>query len=715
MGRKATLKKAQEFYSSIKDNKFEKDFRTDTMEDIKYFTGEDQGWDEDGARAKLKAEGRPALTLSRITPVIRLMVGARPKTEARFIPVEDGDVETADTLNATKDHVEDINRWTFGEDDWFKGGVIMRRSVVELKPNYDKDVRGDVELKLHHNPFKFYLDPKSTEKDRSDMQEMIVEELSTPDEFKRMFPKAKEEIANLVDSVSSGQGEPGHDDNPADGYAGHARNDYYDRASKMLRVPYYWYKEHTKQTKIIDLAGQNEDGSPGVKIYDSPMTKEEAEVELEDMTDAGERFRVVSVNSARVKYMVFMYDTVLEEGANPWERPDGQRTLLAENFPYVIFEPERIIAGAVQELTSLIRPLHDAQKFHNKLASAVLEIVGTSANSGWEYEEGAISSKEEKKLRKFGSKPGVMVKWEKGALAESRARKIQPTGAPQGHMMEANQLAAELLDISGVDSLVNTKSLGKSASGRAIDLKQRQGGNIISWVYTSFRFFQQVLVEYVKDAVQMLYDHERVIRITGHKTRWVRINERVYDHEGAVKEILRNVSSGRYDVVLTDKEVLPSMRLERLKEFVDLAKNGVLQLPPEVMLKVVTELMDDPDLKAIIREDMGTDEQEKAQAQAQQIEMQDKMADIEQKKASIAKDLATAEKIKAQIKIDLGELLLKAKESEGKLQNEVMAIAADVQNTAMKEDGQDRRSSEQNAMNFVQNWMPGPATQNQAA
>ena len=175
-------------------------------------------------------------------------------------------------------------------------------------------------------------------------------------------------------------------------------------------------------------------------------------------------------------------------------RDDGVPTKLSNNFPFVIFEPERIIAGNQTKLTNLIDDLKDPQKYYNVLTSLVLEIIGTQATSGLDYESGAATPEWKEKLRKSGAKPGFNMEWTKGALSDGRVKPRNPGAAPQTQMMAAKQMGDEILGTSGVESLVSTESLGKGASGVAIDLKQRQGGNIISWLYQSFRFFQHQLI-----------------------------------------------------------------------------------------------------------------------------------------------------------------------------------------------------------------------------
>ena len=83
------LKDAREYWMYIKEHPFEKKFRENGLINIKYFSGEDQGWDEEGDRAKLEMEKRPALTLNRVAPIIRLVIGSRPKVEATYLPTKE--------------------------------------------------------------------------------------------------------------------------------------------------------------------------------------------------------------------------------------------------------------------------------------------------------------------------------------------------------------------------------------------------------------------------------------------------------------------------------------------------------------------------------------------------------------------------------------------------------------------------------------------------
>ena len=194
-----TLKLGRKRFKEFRECPAEKKYREDTNRDIKFFTGEDQGWDDDGARAKLKEEGRPAVTLNRVAPIIRLIQGARPEADARFSATEEGDVDTADILNAVKDHVENVNRWNFGEADWFRDGIVKNGAVVGIFPNYDKDIRGEIALNVEDR-FKFYFDPNAKKRTRSDGEAMFIVESMSPDQAKRMWPKSKAKIDELADS-----------------------------------------------------------------------------------------------------------------------------------------------------------------------------------------------------------------------------------------------------------------------------------------------------------------------------------------------------------------------------------------------------------------------------------------------------------------------------------------------------------------------------------
>jgi hypothetical protein len=599
-GQNSKLDHARERYIKLKDCKFESEWRKQAELDIKYFTGEDQGWDEDGARAKLKDEERPALTLNRVNPIIRLMTGARPPVETKYFAVEEGDTETAAILNSCKDHIETTNRWEFASDDAFLRFTVMNRMVIEIRPDYTSDPRGDVQLVIRDG-FDFYFDPNSKEKDRSDMEDMFEIIHCTPDQAKRAFPKKKAKLTELVGNVQEGNtSADSRDSGRADEYSD-TRSDYYDSATNKLTIARYWFKTYEKQTKIID--------SMFGEVWDSPKDADEVKGEIEKLSSAPERFVIHETEITRVRYITFIYDTVLEEGVNPWERPDGIPTKLSQSFPFVIGEPERIIAGARNELISIINPLQDPQKFHNKLASAILEIIGTSPKTGIDYEKGAMSDENSKKLKKAGAKAGAALEWEPGALSGSKVHWRTSTSNPQAEMMEAKEMIKELMDISGVESLISTESLGKGASGFAIDLKQRQGSNIISWVFRSFRFFNHILAEFERDAIQVLYDYEKVIRIRGSKPKYITINEQIYDEQGSITQVLNDVTTGKYDVTISDKEIMPTMRLERFRYFTELVKGGALPLPPEVMVKIILHLLDDPELKSIVEEEMATFQQ----------------------------------------------------------------------------------------------------------
>jgi len=618
------LKQARKRWKYVKECDFEKkQYRENSKKELKYFTGEDQGWEEGRARSDLVAKGRPAITLNRIAPIIRLLCGARPKTDARYSPVEEGDPFTAEVFNNCKDHIENKNLWDFIEADWFLHGVVLRRSVIEIKPNYDMDIQGEIELSLEPGD-EYWFDPDSKRKDRRDGKYFFRQRRISPDEAKELWPDKATEIDTLKGYVDGDDtsGSAGRDSGLADEYQD-PRSDYYDATADKLGIVYYWYKERTEVTKITDTMPDPMTGE--LKVYESPKSVKEVKKTLPELGPAAEeRYKVMSVHNTQVKYLVFCHEIEFERGITPWEREDGQRSILAEQFPVVCFEPDRLFQGGRSELISLIEPLEDPQKFHNKLASAVIEIIGTAAASGWEWEKGALSEPEKRRLKEHGGKPGVQIEWNKGAISENKRAKITPNAPPMAEIAVAKQMAEALLDISGEESLISTEALGKGASGKAIDLKQRQGASTISWVYDSLRFFKHILAEYIRDAIQVLFNYEKVIRIKGKSLnqapQYVRINERMYDEVGGITQILNDVTTGKYDVAISDKEVMPTMRIERFRLFVELVQTGALQLPPEVMIKIVLALMDDQELKDVVETELSEYVQMAQQAQQGQME-----------------------------------------------------------------------------------------------
>lgn len=604
------LKLAQKRRKELEDSESENKWRDDAIKNIKYISGEDQGWDDKGDRARLEADNRPAFTLNKIHPIFRLICGAMPEIETKYNAVEEGDVETADIFNECKAHVDEINMWEFYNKEWFKYAISLNRSVVEIKPDFSEDPRGEIKLELRDG-FEFLLGP-SKKKDRSDMEYMFERFSVSQLQAKRLFPDKYEQIKELLTDVEHSEGNKSHDSGLPDEY-NDPKADYYDKGTKKIKIYRYWYKEYTSEINVID----NMSGD----VFTSNKKYNEVKDEIAGFgQEAVERFAILPKDFTSVKYLTFIHDITLEEDVTAWEREDGQPTKLSQNFPFIIFEPDRFIAGTREDLISLINPMKDPQMYYNKLASAVVEIIGSAAKVGVDYEDGALDDKkQEDKLLKYGAKIGAAIKWAKGAISGNKFKFRTGTANPQAELLAAREMAGALLDISGVESLISTESLGKGASGEAIREKKTQGANVISWVYEAHRFFCHILAQFLRDAMQVMYDYPKVIRIRGSNPRYVTINDQVYDETGAVTQVMNDITTGRYDTKISDKPIEPSARIQRFVAFSEMVKSKVLPLPREVLIKVMTILMDDPELKQVIEEGMNEYQQTMAQLPPEQM------------------------------------------------------------------------------------------------
>jgi hypothetical protein len=462
------LREIRKRFQFVKEHSFEKDFRKDAFTWMDYFTGKDQGWDDDQARNTLESEGRPALTLNHIHPIIRLVCGAKPNVKTTFLAVEEGDLDTASILNSCKDHVDDINHWKYTEDEMLKLAVIFNRVGITILPDYTKEVRGEVKIELEDG-FNVYPD-------RSDGMFLFLVKLVTKEWLLHKWPDKADEIKVLEQSFDSSSGRKSRDVSQVDGYKDTTAADYYDNETKKFSLVYYWYKTFEKSVKIVDQETQDvQDAKYG-------LTKSKVESELQSMgPEAADRFSVIEREFIRVKYITFMGDTIFEEGVTPWEREDGKRTELSDSIPILLAEPDRIVFGGRQELVSIIEMLKDPQKYHNKLASSILHIINTTAKSGYDYEEGMITPENKKKLDDSGSKPGTNIEWKKDSISQNRVQKRRADNVPQAEMSVSRELTSEMLDMSGVESLVSTRSLGKGASGVLTGFTTPMRSPVIGW------------------------------------------------------------------------------------------------------------------------------------------------------------------------------------------------------------------------------------------
>ena len=236
----------------------------------------------------------------------------------------------------------------------------------------------------------------------------------------------------------------------------------------------------------------------------------------------------------RVHWTVLVGDVIVHDDWSPYE-----------TFTKIGFFPyfrRGVTAGMVSDLL-------DPQKEINKRRMAQIEIVSRTANGGWMYGEGDLDPIQERNLKKFGSRPGVTIKYKKNP--------------PQQINSSPPPVAMERLEMHAIDDLRQISGINESAlgemdrvqSGRAIEAKQRQAVISLQMYMDNYTRSKELLGRMALSNYQKHYTEQRIFRASGEDGRLVQhmINQAVSDPEtGNVIDRLNDITVGKYAVAVDE-------------------------------------------------------------------------------------------------------------------------------------------------------------------
>ena len=134
-----------------------------------------------------------------------------------------------------------------------------------------------------------------------------------------------------------------------------------------------------------------------------------------------------------------------------------------------------------------VRNLKNPQKELNKRRTQELHILNTSGNSGGWIENGAMTPEQEDEFKRMGNVPGHYQTVNPGALTGGKIQERQPKQPPTAIINAENQATNDLTAISGINEQLLGTDIPNSASGRAIELRQKQASTHLAVVFDSLR------------------------------------------------------------------------------------------------------------------------------------------------------------------------------------------------------------------------------------
>ena len=498
----------EDFEASARDVEEQRGWKATAEKCQKYVYNEQ--WDE-GVRAKLEAKGTLPLTVNRVLPVIKFLIGTfiQNAKDIKCEALRGGTEIAAQVITALSKHALSASHAEAELMEMFEDGVSCGRGAVKIV--IDRNEPFGAELRAQRlNPFDVRFDPNATEYDPNISGMYVVErEWVSKDRVAVEFPHIAEKIGGsarggIVQMLTSlagavgryvfGHGDP---DDETDDPVIDSRRKY------QVRVKICHWKKHVKRTLFLDKQSWNMAELDPEK--DGKKIKQAKEV----AAAFPDRWQIAEGVTKQV-----LYRTKWVSGAGVLEHIEDPYNGLTL-FPVARFTPFWKDGFEM----SIVEPLMSPQDEHNKTRTANLDILKRCANGGWMYQAGSLSPEMEETLRKLGSTPGITLKYE---VVQIRPTQIQPTQMSAGHYTAGQTAAQDIMDIAGVSAANQARPTKSGESGILRQQTYREGLTVNEIVFERFshslRLFGDVWFEmlrrndiYTEDEIRQVLDLPNVV------------------------------------------------------------------------------------------------------------------------------------------------------------------------------------------------------------
>ncbi len=581
---------------------YKKDLLEMMQEDFEFALGKQ--WDDNDVET-LRDRGVRALTINKIRPIVKLMVGleAQNRSDIKAFPEGAEDSITAEIATRLYKNVMKRSKGDYKVSEMFGDGIIGGEGWLEPWMDYTNDLLNG-ELKWRKvDYYNVFPDPSSREYDLSDAEYVskVTYDL-TADQLVQLYPEKEKEIRVMsaggkielqaLDQVRDASGvvrqTTGYEQEEASAFGD-------DPTVPTFDLLEHYYKKYVPRWYVIDLA---------LGSYKLADNEEEAKKYVEfagvDGSKTAKAIKKV-VPEIWVCSMTGGLDEYLYEGP-AWTYPKWKSYPL---FPYWC---ERIVTRLSKTAQTLgiqgfTRGLKDLNREINKRRTQELLHLNSTANSGWISEEGAFT--DEGMVKKFGSTPGVIITHKKGTPKPER---IYPMQLSTGHAQLADQANQDIKE-AGVNADLLALQEGGQASGRAIALRQKQGLVMVQGVFDNLSQTKKNIGLFVLSQLSEIYTTDEVIRVLGNAFIKENFSEPVMvadpvtgqpgpqlDPSGelvmqvnpetvstTINAILNDTEMGKYDVAVGEAISSDTIKFANYLMLTEMAQSG-LPVPPDVLV-----------------------------------------------------------------------------------------------------------------------------------
>lgn len=584
-------------------------------------------WSVEDAQA-LRDRGQEPLVYNVITQSINWVTGTekRGRSDFKVLPRTKEDGKQAEKKSQLLKYLSDVNRTPFHRSRAFEDCAKVGLGWIEDGVSDDDD--GEPIYSRYESWRNIVWDSSSTEKDLSDCRYIFRTKWVDLDIAEAMFPKRAAILrASANTGLSSGldtEGDEAMDsqENELQDYTG-VRSSLDEWSRPRVRMIEGWLKRPmpAKQLKGGQFKGE---------VYDPASPGHQQAVE------SGESVVVEKV-MMRMCVVIFTSEGMLYYGESPYRH---------NKFPFTPIWCYR--RGRDGLPYGMIRGMRDIQYDINKRAAKALHILSSNKVI---MDEGAVDD-----LDAFAEEvarpDAIIVKKQGKELTLNAERELAAA-----HMQMMQQSIGMIQSLSGVtDELLGRTT--NATSGKAIGLRQEQGGMATAHIFDNLRLAVQIQGEKQISLVEQFFSEEKQFRITNMRgtPSYITVNDGLPEND---------ITRTKADFIVSEADWRATIRQNQAEELIALLSQ-LAPVAPQlamVMMDLIVEEMDignrdelvkrirqftgmrDPDQDEPTPEEIAA---EQAKQQQQELQQRAVMADIAKKEADALKAQAGAKQAEAQ-------------------------------------------------------------------
>jgi len=593
------------------------------LEDIRFVDSEDGQWDDSTRQSRVN---RPCLTFDKLSSAVDQVVGQQlqmlPGVKIRG--AEEGDQDVAEIYEGLIRQIEQRSGRAYKTA--FKFSVKGGWGVWMIDHDYvdDTSMNQDIILREIKNPFSVLFDPIIQIQELKECRYAFMFEDMDKEEFDRLYPKAKTGVGEQFYSTGNQRAWINED---------------------TVRVADY-FRIVFEDRRLVQLStGEVVDYEDIEPIID--------ELNFKGVTITNERL----VEGRKLERFKMTGLEILEE-----------YECVGRYIPLVPLLGKTSNINGKFLTRGLVRKAKDAQRMYNYSRSTAIEVTALQPKQPLMATPAMIKGHEERYRNLMTSNdPVLLFNFDNGQKPFREA-----PASPSTALLTDVQISSD--DIKSTTGIFNASlgQQGNETSGRAIRERQLQG-NIATYEFVdelveSIKYTGEIFV----DMIPKIYDAERQVRILGEDDREevLMINKPQLDLQTGETIIINDLNRGHYDVKVTSGPSFSTRRSETAEQLGTLfgQNPAMAQLGADIYFKSLDlvgadeliERVRKAGIKAGVIEPndeekkeitAGDQQQQQMKAQAMQMEMAMKQAEIanEQAMAKERDSKAVLNTIKAQV------------------------------------------------------------------